>query len=108
MPSIGTVIGKIRCRVTGQLFPLYRYLELKSGLKLYQVTAEDCEEKADYIVWGFRKADWTTESISLCSSLGDYSCMAKTVVVSKELQGVTLPPNFDFVTLDTTDNYIPS
>lgn len=100
MPSIGTVIGKIRCRVTGKVFPLYRYLELKSGMKLYQVTPEDCEEKADYVLWG--------ENITLCSSLGDYSCMAKTVVVSKELQGVTLPPNFGFVTLDTTDNYIPS
>lgn len=100
MPSIGTVIGKIKCRVTGKVFPLYRYLELKSGMKLYQVTPEDCEEKADYILW--------SKNITLASSLGDYSCMAKTIVVSKELQGVTLPPNFDFVSLDTTDDYIPS
>lgn len=100
MPSIGTVIGKIKCRVTGKVFPLYRYIELKSGLKLYQITAEDCEETADYILWG--------QNVSMCSSLADYSCIAKTVVVSKELQGVTLPPNFMFLSLDTTDDYIPS
>ena len=100
MPSIGTIIGKIKCRVTGKVFPLYRYLELKSGSKLYQVTTEDCEEKADYILWGI--------NVSMCSGLLDYSCMAKTIVVSKELQGVTLPPNFEFITLDMTDDYIPS
>lgn len=105
MPSIGTVIGKIKCRVTGNVFPLYRYLELKSGMKLYQVTPEDCEEKADYILWSYILWD---ENITLASSLGDYSCMAKTVVVSKELQGVKLPPNFMFLSLDTTDDYIPS
>lgn len=100
MPSIGTVIGKIKCRVTGKVFPLYRYIELRTGLKLYQITAEDCEETADYIMFG--------TIVSLCSGLKDMSCMAKTIVVSKELQGITLPPNFDFVSLDTTDDYIPS
>lgn len=100
MPSIGTVIGKIKCRVTGKVFPLYRYLELKSGMKLYQVTPEDCEERAEYIGYG----TYTT----LQQKLPDMASMAKTVVVSKELQGVALPPNFDFVTLDTTDDYIPS
>lgn len=97
MPSVGTIIGKIKCRVTGKVFPLYRYLELKSGMKLYQVTPEDCEERAEYIGYGTYK-----------QKLPDMANIAKTIVVSRNLEKVTLPPNFDFVSLDTTDDYIPS
>ena len=60
-------------------------MELKSGLKLYQVAPENSEGNANYIVWG--------QHISL-SHISDMSSMARTIVLSFDVRVITLPPNF--------------
>lgn len=87
MPSVGTVIGRIKCRVTGKIFPLYKYIQLKSGIRMYQITPENCQEEADYIVWGLY--------IALHQNVENLDADAFALVRSKDLlSSIEFPPNF--------------
>jgi hypothetical protein len=96
MPNGETIIGKMKCRITGKVFPIYKYIQLKSGLRMYQVTPEDCEEKADYIAWG--------TVISLCQKVENKDAVAFGIAKSSDLlSNVEFPPNLMLLPLGEAD-----
>jgi hypothetical protein len=86
----------MKCRITGKVFPLYKYIQLNSGLRMYQITPEDCKGKADYIAWGI--------VISLFQKVENKDAVAFGIAKSSDLlSSVEFPPNLMLLPSEETD-----